>query len=129
LRVLLAGGLGRYFVQSDHQELGAALGLAVTREEFADGQEQESLEGVLEATYDLFRFQDPEVDVAAEVKVFPRFTVSGRVRTDAEIVISYEFIKDFTYRLTLSHAYDSDPQSVGATQADWSFFTSLGYEF
>lgn len=129
LRTLLGGGFGRYFVQSAHQELGAAIGLAVTREEFADGQTQESIEGVLQGIYDLFRFEDPEVDISAEVKVFPSFTVSDRVRTNAKATISYEFIKDFTYRLSVSHAYDSEPQSVGAVKADWSFFTSLAYEF
>ena len=55
--------------------------------------------------------------------------MSGRVRTDADVTISYEFIKDFTYQLSFTHAYDSEPQSVGATESDWSLFTSLGYQF
>lgn len=129
LRLLLGGGFGRYFIQSARQELVAGAGLAVTRERFSDGQTQDSLEGVLRGSYDLFRFRDPKIDISTDLKVYPSFTVSGRVRTDTRITVTYEFIKDFTYKLSFTHAYDSEPQSVGATNSDWSLFTSLGYEF
>ena len=129
LRLLLGGGFGRYLIQTARQELVAGVGLAVSRERFSDGQDQDSLEGVLLGSYDLFKFRDPEIDISTELKVYPSFTVSGRVRTDAHITVSYEFIKDFTYKLSFTHAYDSEPQSVDAPKSDWSLFTSLGYEF
>ena len=129
LRLLLGGGFGRYFIQTRHQELGASAGLAVSREAFSDGQTQESIEGFLSGSYDLFKFDDPEIDISTRLRVFPSFTVSGRVRTDAEVTISYEFIKDFTYQLSFTHSYDSDPQSFGATRSHWSLFTALGYQF
>lgn len=129
LRLLVGGGFGRYFIQTAHQELAASAGLAVSREEFADGQQQESLEGFLAGTYDLFKFRDPEIDISTGLRVFPSFTVSGRVRTDADVTMTYEIITDFTYQLSFTRTYDSEPQSAGATESDWSVFTSLGYKF
>jgi len=87
------------------------------------------LEGILAASYDLFKFDDPEIDISADLSVFPSFSVSGRVRTDAGITVSYEIIKDFIYQLSFTHTYDSEPQSAGATESDWTVVTSLGYEF
>ena len=105
----------------------AEAGVGVSREEFSDGQTQESIEGILLGSSDLFRLDDREVDISTELKVYPSFTVSGRVRTDSRIAVSYEFIKDFTYKLSFTHAYDSEPQSMGATKSDWSLVTSLVY--
>ena len=42
-----AEGFGRYFIQTHRQELMAWAGVAVSREEFSDGQTQESIEGIL----------------------------------------------------------------------------------
>ena len=41
----------------------------------------------------------------------------------------YEIIDDLFYELSAQHMYDSEPQSVGATNSDWSVVTSLGYSF
>jgi putative salt-induced outer membrane protein YdiY len=129
LRVLLGGGLGRYFIQTGEQELATAVGLGVTREELSDGTHQESLEGILLASYEVFRFDDPQLDISSYLQVFPSFSISGRVRTNAGIVLSYEFIKDFTYQVSFMHSFDSRPQAAGATESDWQVVTSLGYEF
>jgi len=129
LRLLLGGGFGRYFLQTAHQEFGAAAGIGVSREEFSDGQTQESIEGILKASYDLYRFDTPEIDISTDLAVYPSFTVSGRVRTDTSIRARYEIIDDLFYELSLQHSYDSEPQSVDATNSDWSLVTSLGYSF
>ena len=129
LRVLLGGGVGRYFFQTPYQEFFAALGIGVAKEEFSDGQSQESVEGILATSYDLYRFENPEIDIAADLTVYPSFTVSGRVRTDAGIRMRYEIIDDLYYELSAQHAYDNKPQSLGASNSDWSIVTSLGYSF
>jgi putative salt-induced outer membrane protein YdiY len=129
LRVLLGGGVGRYFLQTPSQEFFAAAGVGVSKEEFADGQTQESFEGILAMSYDLYKFDSPEIDISMELTVYPSFTVSGRVRTDAGIRMRYEIIDDLFYELSAQHMYDNEPQSVGATNSDWSVVTSLGYSF
>ena len=127
--MLLGGGVGRYFFQTPYQEFFAALGIAVSKEEFADGQTQESFEGILAMSYDLYKFDYPEIDVATELTVYPSFTVSGRVRTDAGIRMRYEIIDDLYYELSAQHTHDNKPQSFGARNSDWSIVTSLGYTF
>ena len=129
LRVLLGGGIGRYYFQTPYQEFFAALGIGVTKEKFADGQNQESFEGILTMSYDLYKFGFPDIDIAAELSIYPSLTVSGRVRTDAGIRMRYEIISDLYYELSAQHMYDSKPQSIGASDTDWSIVTSLGYSF
>lgn len=129
LRVLLGGGLGRYFFQTPHQEFFAAAGIGISHEEFADGQTQESFEGIFAFSYDLYRFDAPEIDVSTSLTVYPSFTVSGRVRTDANVQMRYEIVDDLFYRLSLQHTYDNKPQSLDAPDSDWSFVTSVGYSF
>ena len=48
-------------------------------------------------SYDLYRFDSPEIDISTELTVYPSFTVSGRVRTDAGIRMRYEIIDDLFY--------------------------------
>ena len=129
LRVLLGGGIGRYYFQTPNQEFFAAAGIGVSREEFVDGQEQKSFEGILTMSYDLYRFDAPEIDIAAELSIYPSLTISGRVRTDAGIRLRYEIIEDLYYGISAQHMYDNKPQSAHAANTDWSLVTSLGYSF
>jgi len=129
LRTLVGGGFGRYFLQTGSQELGAMAGIGVQREQFSDGQDKKSVEGILTGTYDLFRFDSPEIDLATVLTLYPSFSVSGRVRAEANIRARYEIIKDLFYELSYLFSYDSKPQSEGAAQRDWSVVTSLGYKF
>lgn len=129
LRVLLGGSFGRYLIQTGQQEFAAAAGLGVTREELSDGTDEESVEGMLLASYEIFRFDDPELDISSYVHVFPSFSVSGRVRANSGILLSYAFIEDFTYQLSFTHSFDSKPQTAGAAESDWQVVTSIGYEF
>jgi hypothetical protein len=129
LRVLAGAGVGRYLIQSSRREFAGMLGLAATRENFADGQEDESLEGLVGIQYESFRFHAPEWRLSAGLVVFPSFTVGGRVRTATTLKLRYEIFSDMFAQLSLSHAYDSKPQSVGAEKSDYTLTTSLGYSF
>jgi len=129
LRTLAGAGVGRYFRQTSSQEFAGLAGLAASRENFADGQTKESLELLLGIQYDAFRFDTPELQLTAGFAVFPSVTISGRVRTAANVRLRYEVIKDFFLQLAIAHAYDSEPQSVGAASSDYSVTTSVGYTF
>lgn len=65
----------------------------------------------------------------AGLAVFPSLTISGRVRTAANIKFRYEFVKDLFAQIAITHAYDSKPQSVGAETTDYTLTTSIGYTF
>lgn len=129
LRTLLGGGLGRYLVQSNHQLFGLGGGLGYVREDLDDGTKFNSTELILSFAYDAFRFDDPELDLSAQFVVFPSLTVSGRVRTEAEVSLRYELIDDLFAELSWSESYDNKPQSAGAAKSDYAITTSIGYTF
>ena len=129
LRKLAGGGVGRYLIRNDTQELAALAGLAWADEKFDDGQTLQSTELMLGLSYDLFRFDSPKIDLSTKLMAFPSITISGRVRAHAEASLRYEIVKDLFAELNLSDTYDNKPPSVGAEKNDYSITTSLGYTF
>ena len=129
LRTLIGGGIGSYFLQTDAQEFGLLVGLAWSNEDFADGQTNQSTELMVGASYDVFRFDSPKIDISGQVVVFPSITISGRVRANADLSVRYEIVKDLFAELRLTDSYDNKPQSIGAEMNDYSVITSLGYTF
>jgi len=61
--------------------------------------------------------------------VFPSLTISGRVRTSTTLKLRYEILTDLYAQLSVSHSYDSKPQSEGAEKTDYTLTSSLGYKF
>jgi hypothetical protein len=129
LRTLVGAGYGKYMIQSNRREVATMVGLAGTRENFADGHVDESLEGLVGVQFDAFRFHSPEWTMSAGLLVFPSLTISGRVRTATTLKLRYEIFTDLYAQLALSHAYDSKPQSEGAEKTDYTLTSSLGYKF
>jgi putative salt-induced outer membrane protein YdiY len=129
LRTLAGGGLGRNLVQTNKQYFAVSGGFGLTREDLDDGTDTDSVEAILGVGYDVFSFANPDLDLHTELVVFPSLTVSGRVRTQAEISLSYEIIDDLYIELSLQEYYDSEPQSAGAEKNDYAITTSLGYSF
>lgn len=129
LRTLVGAGYGKYLVQSNRREFAGMIGLAGTRENFADGQVDESLEGLVGVQFNSFRFHSPEWSMNASLLVFPSLTISDRVRTATTLKLRYEIFTDLYAQLSLSHAYDSKPQSEGAEKTDYTVTSSLGYKF
>jgi hypothetical protein len=129
LRTLAGAGYGKYLVQNNRREVAGMIGLAATRENFDDGQYEESLEGLIGAQFDAFRFHSPEWTLSAGLAVFPSFTISGRIRTATTLRLRYEIFTDMYAQLSVTHAYDSKPQSAGAEKTDYTLTSSLGYKF
>ena len=129
LRTLVGAGYGKYLVQSNRREFAGMIGLAGTRENFADGQVDESLEGLVGVQFNSFRFHSPEWSMGASLLVFPSLTIADRVRTATTLKLRYEIFTDLYAQLSLSHAYDSKPQSEGAEKTDYTVTSSLGYKF
>ena len=129
LRATFGGTLGRYLVQTNSQQFGLGAGLGLSREDLADGQQIDSVELILGLDYEAFRFDDPQLDLSADLVVFPSLTVSGRVRGQASVRLRYELINDLFTELTLTGSFDSKPQSAGAEKNDYNITTSIGYTF
>jgi hypothetical protein len=129
LRETLGGGYGRYLVQNSKREWTAFAGVAVNREEFAESDQRESLEGVLGTTYSFFRFDSPEANVDATLVVLPSLTESGRLRSEATLKSRYEIVEDLFFEVSLYGSYDSDPDEDAESDSDYGVTTSLGFSF
>lgn len=129
LRTLAGGGIGRYWLRSEHQELVALTGIAVNRENYTGGVNQVSTEAVLQASYQYFSFNDPNFELSTGLILYPSLTIAGRLRSQFEITGSYEIVKDLVYELTYARSHDSKPPQEGLEKTDWSLTSSFGYKF
>jgi len=128
LRSTLGGAYGRFLTQTQRQEWAAYAGLAVTREDFSEGNE-ESVEGVFGTQYWFFRYDSPEASFDATLNLFPSLTDMGRVRSDGRLRSRYEIVTDLFFEVSIYGTYDSDPGVGAASKSDYGLTTSLGYSF
>lgn len=128
LRSLVGVGVGRYLVQLADTEWRAGAGIAATAEQLIDGSSRESVELQLGTTFNIYRFDSPQVNLAASLMVLPSLSESGRVRGEATIRLRREMVKDLFLDLSLYDSYDNRAVA-GAPSNDWGMSTSLGYSF
>jgi hypothetical protein len=134
-RVTSGAGVARYFGQDQDSEFMLLAGAVANQEWVNDEAEglqeddsQQSLEGVLGASWRIFRFNEPETSLAATAYYYPSFTESGRYRGTLDVKLRREFFSDFFFDISFYESYDSDPPSGGET-TDYGVITSLGYTF
>lgn len=130
LRTSAGGGIGRYFIQTNTSELSAIGGLIGTSEQLAgDASSEQNVEGLLGMEYSRFVFDDPTVDLTASLAAFPSITDAGRLRTQFDISLKWEIIKDLYWDLSYYNTYDSDPPSGSLSTTDYGIVTSVGWSF
>lgn len=129
LRSLVGVGVGSYWMRSPERELWWLAGVATTRERYSHGESRQNAEGVLQAHFDLFRFDHPKVDVAAELALYPSLSIGGRVRSEFSLQTRIELIKDLYYELSYQRSADNKPPEGGRKEVDWSLVSSVGYKF
>src|SRR5262245_19707759 len=134
-RLTSGAGLARYFAQDEDSEVMLFAG-GVANQEWTDpgngsleqDDTQSSIEGVLGASWRIFRFGDPDVSLASSAYLYPSLTESGRHRGNLDVSLRREIISDLVFDISLYESYDSDPPSGGET-TDYGFVTSIGYKF
>jgi hypothetical protein len=129
IREVLGVGLGRFIVQTGHNEWSAVAGLAGLRENFQSEETQNSLEGVIGTEYSYFRYDTPKRSVDFGLVVFPSLTESGRVRAEAQLESRFEIVKDLFFEISSYGSYDSDADESALSNTDYGVVTSLGYSF
>lgn len=130
LRAQLGAGVGKYFKQTSKSELAGMLGIAVTREwATGAGQSQDSIEGILGGNWRIFKFNSPTVSMNSTALLFPNLTDTGRYRTNLNLSLRRELVKDFYFDLSFYHTYDNEPPDANAESSDYGVTTSLGYSF
>lgn len=129
-RTQLGGGFGRYVHQTPHSEFTAFAGATYTKEWVTGNEDgQDSAEGVLGATWRIFRLNTPKTSLTSQLVLYPSLTESDRYRGTADVSLRKEIITDFFFELSFYYDYDSQPPGEATAKDDYSITTSLGYTF
>lgn len=128
LRTIVSGSAGKYFVQTPTMRFEVNAGVAVSTEDRADDTAIESVEGLIQSSFDIFKLNIPITRLSANVYVYPGITESSRIRVNTDIKLRNELVRDFFWELTFYSNYDNQP-AVGAEKEDYGIVTSLGATF
>ncbi|KPJ97981.1 MAG: hypothetical protein AMS20_16575 [Gemmatimonas sp. SG8_28] len=138
LRGSTGGGVGFVAKQSNRSEFELASGLIVTRERFAltdttAGASPDTLknniEGMLGASWSVFRFDSPKLDFSTSLVTYPSISSLGRVRGEGNIRVKYEVFKDFYIGLNFTDTFDSKPPDEAASRNDFVTSVTVGWSY
>ncbi len=119
-------GGGRFLARNNSYYWAVLGGVTMNIESFSnDTKDRKSAELFVGTGINLFEFGD--LDLLANVIVYPSITEQGRVRTDARFNMKYEFFDDFYIKFNLTYNYDNQPAIVG-NESDYVFGISFGWE-
>jgi hypothetical protein len=122
-------GSGRDLVHTNRNVLSGIIGFLVSTEKSQGDSIIQSVEGVMQLNYRLFKFNDPEIDVTSYFNYFPSITSAGRHRLEYQVKARIELFNDFYFGLTYYDNYDSKPLDPTAEKNDWGITTSIGYSW
>lgn len=128
LRALVSGSIGRYLTRSETRRWQVNVGMASNFEEKITGERTESLEGMIQSTFDIFVLSIPVTRLTASASIFPSFTETNRVRANSSITLRNEIIRDLFWDLQFYSNYDNQPVQ-GAQKRDYGIVTSIGATF
>jgi hypothetical protein len=129
LRSSAAAGGGRYLVQSQRDQLLAALGLSVNRERPTEGEVTTNVETIALLRYDRFAYDFPRVDISVVAAGYASLSDGGRYRLELDARLKRELVKDFYATLRGYESYDRRPATQGAARSDYGITFALGWSF
>jgi len=104
-------------------------GSIFSRENLPDDPSVNSVEGMASLNAELFTYDFPKVGVSIVLSAFPSLSGLGRIRLAFNSELSYEFFRDFIWKVKLFDDFDSDPQTEDTEKNDFGISTSIGYTF
>lgn len=131
-RITGGGAMSRVFIQTNHQELSMGAGIVGTQEEFDTETASEgttSLEGLISATWDAFRFDSPKLDFGTSLALFPSLSQSRRIRGQFDLRVQYELFSDFNVGVRFSDTFDSSPPEEGTGTNDYVSTFTIGWSY
>ncbi len=129
LRSTGGAGLGRHLIQTNRSDLSMVAGSIFSRENFPDDPSVSSVEALFLLNLQTFTYDFPKIDVNISLGLFPSLTDLGRFRLGFVSEVSYEFFRDFYWKVQMFDDYDSDPQAADAETNDFGIATSIGWTF
>ena len=94
-----------------------------------DGDTTDNVEAFFGASYEFFTYDTPKTNISTSFIVYPSLSVSGRYRTELDVNLKREIVKDFTIGLTVYDSFDSKPPAGGTSKNDVGFSLSVGWTF
>jgi hypothetical protein len=130
LRASLAAGFGRNLIQNNRMVLLLGGGLSGNSEKYADSDSSTyNLEALGVLDFQAFRYNDPELDITATLRILPSLTDFGRVRIEFESRLQYEIFTDIYWGLGIFENYDSRPPGERAIKYDFGINTTINWKF
>ena len=127
LRSTFRLGAGYYFIHSNSMYLAASGGMAFTNEVYSnDTPDRNSQEGFIGLSFQKYSIGD--LSMFTQANFYPSFSEGGRYRVDLNGNLKYDLPLDFYIKMSITYNYDSKP-TEGATDSDYVFTTSFGWEF
>ena len=132
-RLSVGGGLGKYLVQSNKNQISLLVGLVATRTTLAAadpepvGTETTDAEAKFSVKY-LHRSLDPSSDMTFTTDIFPQLQDFSSFRSNSNLTLRREIIDDLFFDLSFYYTYLSKPPE-GAEKDDYGVVTSIGYSF
>jgi hypothetical protein len=129
LRSSVGAGIGRYLIQSNRSLLGAGAGLVLNEENPVEGDSTQNIEASLGASYEFFTYDTPKTSIKTAFVLYPSLNVGGRYRTEFDLSLSREIVKDFTVGATAYDSYDSKPPAGSTSGHDFGISLNIGWTF
>jgi hypothetical protein len=83
---------------------------------------------VFQTQYEYFTYDSPKTSLTTTLTIFPSVTDAGRIRSNIDVALRRELVKDLFVELSFYDSYDSRPPDEGEKN-DYGIVTSLGYTF
>jgi hypothetical protein len=136
LRTSLGAGLGRYLIQTNTAELafmggivGTSESLALDASDSSTDSSQQNIEGMLGLQYSHYIYNHPYINLAASYSAFPSVTDPGRIRTQLDLNLRWEVIRDLFWDLSFYRTDDDGLESSTDSTSDHGIVTSIGYSY
>ena len=129
LRSSVGGGIGRYFVQTNRSVLGAAADWSSTAKTRSMATARRTSRRSSARPTSSSRMTRPRPTSTRGSSLYPSLTVSGRYRTEFNLTLSREIVKDFTVGATAYDSYDNKPPAGSSSTHDFGFSLNIGWTF
>jgi hypothetical protein len=128
-RFSLGGGGGYQFIATNAMNLVVSAGLIGTRELYVDGSPTYNLDAFASATWEVFRYDTPKLDLAITGSIYPGLTDWGRVRGNSNVRVKYEVFSDFNVGISFSGTFDTRPPDPSAPKNDFLVSFTIGWKY
>jgi hypothetical protein len=129
LRTSAAMSVGRYLQRSNRSTTLVTVGAAAGREWPTDRDAIPNLDALVTFATSFYQYNYPRTTVDLSVMIFPELNHWGRVRTNANVKLKRELVRDFTASVSLDDTFDSQPQVPDVSRHDVGITLSLGWMF